>query len=527
MSIFVESLRGLSLAVREAAQLKRGPDPVTFTPVRVSDRLTIFATTDAFRWDGVYLPVSAQLQARLCKARGTVQPVARIEDAIWAAARLQINPHPDPAAVAAGTMHKLPAALAHGDKLEAARAGRCGLIRGWKSWVLDKRLETTRSRAVNYGWHALPGWSGAPLIPSEDGQHRLVQGRINDLSRAHFVTHSDYSQLGTEYQDRAILDGQEVSLVDLLAGRIGGSLAAELGGPYAHPFHPGAASHAAPRPGVGMPNVTQIGQQGSAVTAWQRWLLSWNASALPRWGADGDHGQETETWTQAYMEAHGVMRDGAGGVRPIPGPGDLVIVPRRVEPASFLQARYYYAGRAMGPAIWIVVHTAQTIEANYAAESLQRYAHTMADGRQVSWHAAGDSDSITESVRLHHTAFAAPGANQLGFHFELAGSAFQTPQQWADGFTSSALELASGYLADMADQLKIPTHKITVDQMLDLEPGFVGHLDVRDACIEARRRGLKRAPWWRADRGSWAHTSHGDPGPDFPWRDFMAAVRAA
>ena len=48
------------------------------------------------------------------------------------------------------------------------------------------------------------------------------------------------------------------------------------------------------------------GDHGSAVSAMQEALLKWNPNCLPKWGADGDFGSETEKAVRAFQEAAGL-----------------------------------------------------------------------------------------------------------------------------------------------------------------------------------------------------------------------------
>jgi hypothetical protein len=57
-----------------------------------------------------------------------------------------------------------------------------------------------------------------------------------------------------------------------------------------------------------MPRITQTGEKGPEVIAWQLYLMA-KGYMLPRFGADGDHGSETEAATQQFLadqEAAGV-----------------------------------------------------------------------------------------------------------------------------------------------------------------------------------------------------------------------------
>ena len=53
------------------------------------------------------------------------------------------------------------------------------------------------------------------------------------------------------------------------------------------------------------------GATGSAVAAMQKLLLKWDPQCLPKWGADGDFGEETAAAVLAFQLAAGVERTGA------------------------------------------------------------------------------------------------------------------------------------------------------------------------------------------------------------------------
>ena len=52
------------------------------------------------------------------------------------------------------------------------------------------------------------------------------------------------------------------------------------------------------------------GDKGTAVTAMQRALLTWKPDCLPKYGADGDFGAETEAALKAYQKASGLSETG-------------------------------------------------------------------------------------------------------------------------------------------------------------------------------------------------------------------------
>ena len=52
------------------------------------------------------------------------------------------------------------------------------------------------------------------------------------------------------------------------------------------------------------------GAKGVSVTRYQKRLKDWNAKALPRFGADGDFGGETETWVKTFQAAQDLAATG-------------------------------------------------------------------------------------------------------------------------------------------------------------------------------------------------------------------------
>jgi hypothetical protein len=55
------------------------------------------------------------------------------------------------------------------------------------------------------------------------------------------------------------------------------------------------------------------GDRGTAVREWQLDLRRWTPHALPRFGVDGDFGEETETWTRRFQQAVKIADDGIVG----------------------------------------------------------------------------------------------------------------------------------------------------------------------------------------------------------------------
>ncbi len=128
---------------------------------------------------------------------------------------------------------------------------------------------------------------------------------------------------------------------------------------------------------------------------------------------------------------------GRGGA-PVPLPGDIPGV--AFKPAKFFRfwSRPAFLGVKKGN-VWIVLHTAECAETKTAAEALQSYAATMADGRIASWSYACDADSTTQSVLEKYVAFHAPPLNDYSIGIELAGYSNQLVSGWDDEYSRQML----------------------------------------------------------------------------------------
>lgn len=182
-------------------------------------------------------------------------------------------------------------------------------------------------------------------------------------------------------------------------------------------------------------------------------------------------------------------------------------------PIPFKQAKYYTKGRGGAAVRLIVIHTAQCSEVATAAENVAGYfaAPMGADGKPVppqkggSSHYVTDCDSSTACVREEDTAWHAGAANGYSIGIELAGRAEQTPAQWADEYSQATLRNAAALVADIASRYGIPLERVDVPGLREKRSGITGHAE----CAMA------------------LGGDHWDPGPSFPWPQFMAMVREA
>jgi hypothetical protein len=83
-----------------------------------------------------------------------------------------------------------------------------------KHWILDNDLGP--NKPINYGWHYTGQGIGGPSVTrSPDGRGgvvNVIQGR----GKAHNSAHADYSQNVTLVSRKAVLDGQQVDLDQIL-----------------------------------------------------------------------------------------------------------------------------------------------------------------------------------------------------------------------------------------------------------------------------------------------------------------------
>jgi peptidoglycan hydrolase-like protein with peptidoglycan-binding domain len=239
---------------------------------------------------------------------------------------------------------------------------------------------------------------------------------------------------------------------------------------------------------------------------------------------DGVFGRGTEAAVKQLQRGRGLQDDGVVGPQTwaaalapddaapdtdpaprAPGPGGT-LPPPRLPPIGFRQGKSHEKGRPLGRPLFIIIHTAECAETKTAAENLQAW-DAGPDAPQASWHYAVDVDSITQSVLEEDRAHAvgkSPGKDR-GLHIELAGRASQTPEQWADAYSTEQLDLAARLVADMCERWSIPPQQIGATELRASVPGICGHRD----CTKA----------WPGS------TNHTDPGLHFPWERFLERVR--
>lgn len=168
---------------------------------------------------------------------------------------------------------------------------------------------------------------------------------------------------------------------------------------------------------------------------------------------------------------------------------------------AYVTPRHYYPTRNR-PLRLIVMHTMESPEAGDTAESVANW-FAGPTSPVASAHACIDNDSVVLCLPPTATAFAAPGCNADGYQIELAGRAGQGAAGWADAYSQAELQLAAAHARSIAQANGIPLRHLSNAELAAGQSGFIGH-----------------------DQASQVYggSDHWDPGPDFPWGQYMSLV---
>jgi N-acetyl-anhydromuramyl-L-alanine amidase AmpD len=173
-----------------------------------------------------------------------------------------------------------------------------------------------------------------------------------------------------------------------------------------------------------------------------------------------------------------------------------------VKTIPFVQARNYTKGRSNKIDL-LVMHTMETPEDHDTAESVAKW-FAGSTAPQASAHYCIDDTSVVQCVHDTDVAWAAPGANHDGLHFEHAGRAAQKKADWADAYSTKLLELSAELVAQKCQENHIPVVWLLPADLLAGKRGITGHVQVSEA--------FKRS-------------THTDPGKDFPVQRYLELVR--
>lgn len=182
--------------------------------------------------------------------------------------------------------------------------------------------------------------------------------------------------------------------------------------------------------------------------------------------------------------------------------------------ATWVGYPLHYAKGRNRPVQYVVIHSTQGSEGPTSAEAGAAYDKRRPDS--VSTHIFVDSNSAVREVpdtdRAYHARY---HGNEVGLGIELCGLAQQSGAQWHDASSLPMLRIAAVETAQMCCDHGLPARRLSVAQVraayyapaAERPKGICGHVDVTAAYPE--------------DDGS-----HWDPGPNFPWTEFLAMVQA-
>lgn len=166
----------------------------------------------------------------------------------------------------------------------------------------------------------------------------------------------------------------------------------------------------------------------------------------------------------------------------------------------------FWNGKLVAPTL-ITMHTAECGEVADGAENLATWGAS-ANRPKASWTFAVANADITMSVPLNRLAWHAGPINPYSVGIELVGRAAQTADQWHDQYSNEQRTLASMLVAVLCESLQIPVRRVTPEELKRnhlagiQSRGICGHADVTKAL----------------------GGTHTDPGPCFPWDEFLEMV---
>jgi N-acetyl-anhydromuramyl-L-alanine amidase AmpD len=155
----------------------------------------------------------------------------------------------------------------------------------------------------------------------------------------------------------------------------------------------------------------------------------------------------------------------------------------------------------------VVIHTMEALKRAGTARAVAEW-FAGASAPEASAHYCVDADEIIQCVPEDVVAWCAPGANRRGVHLEHAGYAGQSAAAWDDDYSRRVLALSAALARDIAARHQIPIVHLTPDELRKGARGFCGHAEVSKAWPSAH-----------------PEKDHWDPGPGFPWDQYLDLVR--
>lgn len=180
-------------------------------------KVNLRVTPDALKVGGVRVNVSASLQQQLADIFDASLLTAQVADLMFLKSSHTLGPSPQPISSSVLSM------VSHSDRVTKMLGSYQGGIVSpvGKHWILDKKLEYTRNRACNYGWHFTGlSFKGIKGFPSASQYRKTLDGKsinvIQPNATAHDSKHSDYSQTCQLVLQQCWIDGVEHRFSDIL-----------------------------------------------------------------------------------------------------------------------------------------------------------------------------------------------------------------------------------------------------------------------------------------------------------------------
>jgi N-acetyl-anhydromuramyl-L-alanine amidase AmpD len=243
---------------------------------------------------------------------------------------------------------------------------------------------------------------------------------------------------------------------------------------------------------MSLPATIQLGSSGPDVERWQR-IVGCRVTS--------EFDTATDTATRAWQRSHGLSPDGVVG----PLTWAAGIATEQSGSIPFVAARNFTRGREGSEISLVVIHTMEAPEKVGTARAVANW-FAGPTAPQASAHYCVDANEVIQCVREEDVAWAAPGANRTGIHLEHAGFANQKLADWNDKYSESTLRRSAALVAAICARYRITIRKLSPADLIAGARGLCGHVDVTNAFHKS---------------------DHTDPGPNFPWDDYIELVRAA
>lgn len=173
---------------------------------------------------------------------------------------------------------------------------------------------------------------------------------------------------------------------------------------------------------------------------------------------------------------------------------------------NFIQARWFtHANRAAVDVI--VIHTMELPCQPGMARRLGERFRDLGPDRKVSAHFGVDPAEVYQYVREGDVAWHCPKANRRGLGVEHAGYGVgPNATDWGSPAGHAVLTRSAALVARLCQAWAVPVVHLTPTEVAHGGRGLVGHVDVT--------------------RGFPGSGTHVDPGPNWPWAEYLALVVA-